>query len=159
MDTHEFKQQFRSPRVRRAAYAIGAVGGAVLMFWAGTEVGTIRAGFNYHRGDNFYRAFGPDAHMGMMAAPAAHGAVGKIVSLTLPTFLVADRDNTEKTVRIENETVIREQRGDIQAADLKAGDFVVVIGEPDTDAEVEARLIRVLPEIPAATSTAPATTH
>ena len=37
-------------------------------------------------------------------------------------------------------------RDEIKISDLKIGDFIVVIGSPNTDGQVEAKFIRLMPE-------------
>lgn len=139
---------------------------ASTIFQAGILVGYHKAGFYKSMGDNYYRPFddkgrGCGQKGGMMDGirdggkfmmqganiPGGHGAVGKIVSINLPTIVVASPDNVEKTVSISDDTLIRQFRKAISATDLKVGEYVVVIG--DTNAEVgvvKAKLIRLLPQ-------------
>lgn len=127
---------------------------ALLIFQAGTFVGYRKAAFSYHFGDNYYRAFGdrgPRPFQIQMRGGAfidAHGAVGKIVSINLPLIVVADPENTEKAVLIGEDTVIRKFEETIDASHLAVDDFIVVLGTPNDDAQVEATLIRVLPPPP-----------
>lgn len=122
----------------------------LFIFEAGVSVGYHKAAFSFRSGDNFYRAFG-DRRMTVLKVPVhnmpmeAHGAAGNIVSVDLPTFVVADRDNVEKEVLIATDTILRHFDESIQPSDLKVGDFTVVIGEPNEESQIEAKLIRVLP--------------
>ncbi len=139
-----------------AAVAAGVV--ALLIFQAGMSFGYRKAAFEYRFGDNYYRAFGEhgprpfgvpmhDEFMG------AHGAAGKIVSINLPTIVVSDR-GVEKMITVATDTPVRYLGTTISAADLKVDDFVVVLGSPDTNADINAKLIRVVPPPPdQATST------
>lgn len=123
---------------------------ALLIFRAGVFVGYRRAAFSYRFGENYYRTF-DDGRRGQAPAflrgdlPGGHGAIGKVVRVTLPTFVVAGRDNIEKIVLIKEDTIVRRFRETIKATDLKVGDSVVVLGEPNDEAQVEAKLIRILP--------------
>lgn len=122
----------------------------LIIFEAGASVGYHKAAFSFRSGDNFYRVFG-DRRTTVFKVPVrnmpmeAHGAAGNIVSVNLPTFVVADRDNVEKEVLIATDTILRHFDETIEPSDLTAGDFVVVFGEPNNDSKIEAKLIRVLP--------------
>jgi hypothetical protein len=89
-----------------------------------------------------------DQFMGMNRGDFAnsHGATGKIISIKLPAIVVADIDGTEKTITISTSTDIRKFRDTIKATDLKINDFITAIGDPDDNAEVEAKLIRIMPD-------------
>ena len=123
----------------------------LLIFQAGVAVGYRRAAFAFHFGDNYYRAFdGRDARSPSWPLRGrfidAHGAAGKIVSIALPTFVVADRDNLEKVVRLSDDAVVRRFSANIEPSALSVGDFVVVFGIPNADAQIEATLVRVVPQ-------------
>ena len=123
----------------------------LIAFWAGLEVGFSKAAFNYNFGDKYYGQFGPDhIRHGMGIIPndmsSGHGVSGKIVSISMPNIIVADQDNIEKIIRINDKTVLRKLRATITASELAVGDFVVIIGSPDDQTEVDAKLIRVLPD-------------
>ena len=159
METETIRKHLES---RKARYIIATIGILLMIlagFWVGLEVGFSKAAFSYGFGDNYYSTFGPrDIRHGMGIIPndmsAAHGVSGKIVSISLPTFVVADQDNVEKIVRVEDGTVMRKLRDTITSSTLMPGDFVVVIGTPNASAEVEAKFIRVLPQ-PASGTPAP----
>jgi hypothetical protein len=76
----------------------------------------------------------------------SHGAIGKIINIKLPSIIISDRDGTEKTITISTSTDIKKFRDSIKAEDLQMNDFITVIGNPNDKAEVEARLIRVMPD-------------
>ena len=77
-----------------------------------------------------------------------HGAIGKIISINLPTIVIANRDNIEKIILIQNNTAIR-SFGDIATTtNLKIDDYIIVLGYPDNKGEVVAKLIRIIPSPP-----------
>lgn len=123
----------------------------LLIFQAGVAVGYRKASFAYKFGDNYYRAFderGPRSSVmiGLRGGfPDAHGATGAIVSVNLPTFVVAGPDDIEKVVILRDDTLIRRFEAEVEPSALKVDDFVVVLGEPNDDSQIEAKLIRVLP--------------
>jgi hypothetical protein len=154
MNTETIKNTLQSKTTKKiiGVFLIAVI--TLLIFTIGMRVGYMKAGFANNAGDNFYQPLssgGPRHMAGFIqdATSGAHGASGKIISINLPTIVIADKDSTEKIVHIESETIIRKDRNTIAAENLQPGDFVVVIGEPnDSVAEVDARLIRVLPPPP-----------
>jgi hypothetical protein len=77
--------------------------------------------------------------------PNAHGAIGKIIKKELPTIIVQDKDNTEKVVLIKADTQIQKIKEKATQADLKIDDFIVVIGTPNEQGQIEAKFIRIMP--------------
>lgn len=147
----------RSKTFRVALWAVGGLVVLLLVFQAGIFIGYRRAVFTFGGGENYYRAF--DRRPGPLGVPRggdlfnAHGAAGKILSINLPTFIMEDRDGAERVILISDDTQIRKFRNDATPSDLRQNDFVVVIGSPDDKAEIQARLIRILPPPPGMQST------
>lgn len=156
----------------------------LLIFQAGVFVGFHKASFSYKWGDSYQKffemrggrknsgyenIFGSDGgskkgdkggflgRMGMMDNfIGSHGVTGKIIDIKLPSIVMTGEDNTEKAVLLNKDTIIRQQRGDIKPEELKLGDNLVVVGVPNDNAEIVAKMIRVIPailEINSATST------
>ena len=140
-----------SKNVRMVIIGIGVLIILLGVLRIGISIGERRAKFAGQFGDNFESNFmGPRGNMmggeyfgGMM--PNGNGAIGEIISLNLPQIVVNGPDNLEKTVLIGTSTIIRQFQGNIQSSILKTGDFVVVIGNPNNNGQVEAKLIRVMP--------------
>lgn len=129
-------------------YGIGIVIVLTLIFSMGVSVGFHKASFGRAWGDNYERNFGmmPDRPMfGGDNFPNAHGAAGKIIKIELPTIIVQDKDNTEKVVLIKDDTQIQKIREQATKNDLKIDDFIVVIGTPNEQGQIEAKFIRVMP--------------
>lgn len=144
----EMKSFFDSKTIFKILCVIGATVIALLIFSLGVTVGYRKASFGRAWGENYERNFGmgPGGPMlGRDNFPNAHGAVGKIIKIELPTVIVQDRDNTEKTILIKNDTQIQSARNSITTNDLKIDDFVVVIGDPNNQGQIEAKFIRVMP--------------
>jgi hypothetical protein len=125
-----------------------------IVFQAGVFVGFKKAGFSQRLGENYGRIFGDDKRpqMGGMFEgmpfdniPGGHGAVGKVVKISTSTIVVAEPNNIEKVILFGQETSIRKARAEIKAGDIVVGDFVSIIGEANSQGEIEAKLIRVLP--------------
>lgn len=125
----------------------------VLLFVAlrvGVAIGYHKARFAGNFNHNFERNFmGQRGGMKMIfsdRAPGGHGAVGKVVSINLPEIVVAGPDNFEKTVVFGTTTLFRKFQEEITSSEIKEGDFVVVLGNPNEDGKVEASLLRIMPE-------------
>jgi hypothetical protein len=151
------KEFFQSKTFRGILYGVGIVVVILLVFQAGVFVGYHKASFSYRSGEKLYRMFdeGQDrrSFMGMSRGafpdtPNTHGTIGKIIKLDLPTLVVEDKDKTEKIIIIKDDTTIRRFREEIKSSDLKMDDFIVVVGTPNADGQVEARLVRVMPTPP-----------
>jgi len=128
---------------RTTVYILAGIFVALIIFQAGMVTGEHRASFSYRMGDAYARAFEkPESRRETFIG--AHGAAGKIVSIHLPTFVIEAPDNTERVITIGPDTEVRRFRDVATSTDLNVDDFVVVIGEPD-DAEIAAKLIRILP--------------
>ncbi len=152
--SEEIKKVFESKIVVGVLIGIGALLVLLVVFAAGMNLGFRRASFgdawqrNYERNfgamqrGRLFPGFGPESGN----LPNAYGATGKIVKVSLPVIIVEDKDNTEKTVLIGNGTDIRERRENISSSNLKTGDFVVVIGNPNQNGQIAASLIRVMPD-------------
>ena len=136
--------------IRPLVYVLAGLFVALLIFQAGMFTGERRAAFTYGTGAAYYNVFErPDRGSGFHEGfSEAHGAAGQIVSISLPTFIVKSRDNTEKVVLIDSGTEIRRFHESATSTDLALNDFVVVIGEPNSKAQVAAKLIRILPPPP-----------
>ena len=145
----------KSKSFTRIIYGLGIFIVILAIFQAGIFVGTRKAEFSGRFGDNYHRIFedrrlGGQMGMGMMPNP--HGATGKIVKIDLPTFVIASSDNTEKIIRVDNHTLIRHFQDELTTKHLVLDTNVVVLGAPNENGEIEARLIRILPPV-SATST------
>ncbi len=150
MNIKEFSQ---SKAFKKTLYGIGVVIVALLIFQGGVLVGYHKAGFSYRLGDNYHRTFvGEQGEfpLGMYRGDFtdAHGSVGKIIKIDLPTFVLEGQDGVEKIISVTDDTVIRQFRETIKPTDLKINDFVVVIGSPNTQGQIESRLIRLMPSLP-----------
>ncbi len=147
-------KDFFGSKSRELKIVVGILGGiivALMILQAGIFVGYRKAAFSYRLGDNYYQTF--NGHRGNLmmgfpqdgSLPNSHGAIGKIVKIELPNFVVVDVAGVEKTILIESDTAIRKFRNEIKPNDLKVDDYVAVIGSPNDQSQIEARFIRVMP--------------
>ena len=139
---------FESKVAFRVLVGIGIIIVAMLIFSAGISVGFHKASFGRAWGENYERNFGmrPDRPMfGEDNFPNANGAIGKIIKITLPNIIVQDKDNTEKVIVIKDDTKIQKMMSAVKGSDLAIDDFVIIIGSPNDQGQIEAKLIRVMP--------------
>ena len=144
----DIKNVFESKIAFRILCVLGVIIVSLLIFSAGVTVGFHKASFGRAWGDNYEHNFGmrPNHPMfGQDNFPNANGAIGKIIKITLPTIIVQDKDNTEKVVLIKDDTKIQKMMSIIKPSDLATDDFVVIIGSPNTQGQIEAKLIRIMP--------------
>lgn len=142
------KKVFESKISFRILCVLGILIVALLIFSAGVTVGFRRASFGHAWGENYERNFGmtPNRQMfGRDNFPNANGAIGKIIKIELPTLIVQDKNNTEKVILIKDDTKIQKMMNEVKTSDLAVDDYVVVIGSPNSQGQIEAKFIRIMP--------------
>ncbi len=153
----KLKKFFESRALHVIVYVIFAIAIVLFVFQAGILIGYKKAFFSCRLGENYNRDIeGHEGSDGMLPdfnslnnnLPNANGASGYIIKMSLPNIIIADKDGVEKTVSITDNTIFREFRNDIKSSEIKTGDYVIVIGSPDNNGNIEANLIRVLPPPP-----------
>src|SRR3989344_7280385 len=126
----------------------------VLIFGVGVKVGEVKARYSYRWAENYHKNFaGPrggflDGDWMKVSSGEfidAHGSFGEIIELKDNGFVVTGRGNVEKVILITPKTVIKNGMATMQGG-LKVGDRVVIIGTPNNEGQIEAKLIRVFGE-------------
>ena len=125
----------------------------VLIFGAGLFVGGMKARFSYRWAENYHRNFGgPQAGFfgdwrKFPTPPGdfieSRGTFGEIIKINDADFVVKGRGDVEKVVLVTGKTIIEEGRKMVKINELKIGDNVVIIGSPNEQGQIEAKLIRV----------------
>ena len=143
--------------------AFKIVGGVILFliillitFSFGVHIGFEKANFSYNWRDNYnnnilqhgmeppFNERFKDQNMGFINS---NGSAGEIIMINNDgSLVIKDIDNTEKIVIIDDDTTIRMFNQNVGKQDLKVGQKVVIIGEPNSSGEIEAKLIRIMPE-------------
>jgi len=144
----DFKKVFESKISVGILYGVGILIVVILIFSAGVSVGFHKASFGKAWGENYERNFGMKPNQQMIGQdnfPNAHGSIGKIIKIELPTIVVQDKDNIEKLILIKDNTQVQKMRNTLTVNDLKVDDFIVVIGNPNEQGQIEAKLIRMVP--------------
>ena len=72
-----------------------------------------------------------------------HGAFGEIIKINDSDLVIKGKDDVEKIILITKDTVIKKGKKTIKKEDLKVGNAITVIGNPDNQGRIEAELIRV----------------
>ncbi|HWR00021.1 MAG TPA: hypothetical protein VN397_04225 [Candidatus Methylomirabilis sp.] len=120
----------------------------VASFTAGVSVGERKARHFSKWSENYPRMFGTERGFRGMTpfrgAPDAHGAFGKILSVSGSDIVVQGKDGVEQNVLVSSSTEIRvgRERGGID--DIRPGDQAAVFGAPNEEGQIDARLIRLM---------------
>ena len=154
----DFSKIFQTKWFKIAVYAIAGIIIFLVGFKTGTFVGLRKAGFSYQWGENYHKNFG--GPRGGFMAPFMmdeeylnpHATFGKIIKIELPEIIIQGQSEAEKSVLIKDDTSIRRLSEIIKGADLKVGDQVVIVGEPDNSGQISAKLIRVMPASPSSSA-------
>jgi hypothetical protein len=89
---------------------------------------------------------GPMGHMGVPAFPAdAHGVFGDVLSTSGTSMTVEGQDGIEHEVLFTSSTRVRSGQVDATTTDIRSNAHVGVLGDPDDQGGIEARLIRIFP--------------
>ena len=123
----------------------------ILVFALGINVGRHEERFTKDWMQNYPRNFGGPKVFSLQINPGdhfiqPHGLFGNIISKASDSKSIVvkgDRD-MEKTVLVGNSTIIEKAMNTLKAMDLKINDSVIVIGEPNPEGQVDAKLIRVI---------------
>jgi len=138
--------------LKRIIIIFAGLAAVILIFGAGVLVGEMKARFSYRWAENYQRNFaGPRAgFMAGMPMPfmtggdfiQSHGVFGQIIKVN-SDLVIKGKNNVENVVIISTSTAIQKGRQTITKEDLKVGDNVTVIGSPNDQGQIEAKLIRV----------------
>jgi hypothetical protein len=118
------------------------------VFSLGLSVGFHKAGFTFAWGQNYANNFVGRKILNAVPPSSqffnAHGVDGTILSLSTGSLVIKDADSNEKTLIISDQTAIRQNFQSLKASDLKVGQEIIAIGQPNPQGQIEAKLIRVL---------------
>ncbi len=120
----------------------------LLVFQLGLSVGYRKANFAFRWADNYKRDFG-GPRIGMLGFYTGndfmygHGVSGTIAKISGNSVIVKTQDNTEKIINVDQDTVLNQAGTYIKLQDLQPDAQIVVIGNPNQDGTIEAKIIRV----------------
>ncbi|MFA6534293.1 MAG: hypothetical protein WCT37_03930 [Patescibacteria group bacterium] len=149
----DFNKIFQSKAFKTVNVCLVGLIVFLLIFGTGMAVGFRKAAFSFKWGENYHNNFGgpPGGMMGEFRGRDlidAHGVAGTIIKIDGNSLVIAGQNNVETIVLLTDKTVINQLRENIQPADLRVDENIVVIGEPNDQGQIEAKLIRVLPPLP-----------
>jgi hypothetical protein len=137
--------------VRTILWILGGLIVLFVVFGLGITVGYNRAGFAANFNQNYYRNFYgalPGGSTGSAVPPptpsATHGVVGTVIDVGTSTISVKDQQNNEQSVAISPETDIRSGDTNITIGSVAFGEQIAVIGEPNSEGQIDARFIRII---------------
>ncbi len=143
-----FKKKLEKINPSKALAFFGALALVLVVFQMGVWVGSKKADFHRKWGEHYMDNFGPrKMKFGSSVSDeftSGHGAVGKVLRLELPNIIVED-NGIEKIVVIKDNTKILKQREEVKKEDIKVDDFLMVIGAPNDQGQIEAKFIRLMP--------------
>ncbi len=120
----------------------------IIVFATGILVGFEKAKFSYSWGENYYQnVMGPRPPFPGNRFIDARGSAGQIVKIDNNNIVVRDKDGSEKTIIVSNSTAIKKGVQDVNIKDLKVDDDIIVLGAPNQQGEIDAKLIRVTGDI------------
>ncbi|MCX6737180.1 MAG: hypothetical protein NTX26_00320 [Candidatus Parcubacteria bacterium] len=73
------------------------------------------------------------------------GVAGKILQINADTLVIQSQNNIEIIVVMTPETQVTKLQDQVSRGELKMNDFIVVVGNPNVDGQIVAKLIRILP--------------
>ena len=145
------KKLFQNPDVLKWII-IGLAGFIViiLIFGAGMKVGTLKAKYSYRWADNYHKNFGGPSRGfvgNWRSFPRSdfiegHGAFGEIIEINASGFVIQGRGDIEKIIVTTKDTVIKKGRETVEG-ELQVGIRAVIIGSPNEEGQIEAKLIRI----------------
>jgi len=145
---------FQSRTFRGVLIGIGIAIVLLAFFQAGVFVGFRQAEFSFRGSEKYLENFTGPPHgdlrdLGPKGMISPYGVFGSIIKTDSSSLAVKGQDNVEKIVLVNQDTEIRRYDKTIPLSDLKAGENVVIIGAPDDQGQIGAKLIRVMPgELP-----------
>ncbi len=120
----------------------------LLVFQLGVYVGFRKANYAFRWSANYHRVFGGPKGGFFQEFEGrdftdGHGVAGSIVSSDGVKLIVKGRDNVEKIITTDAKTVVVKGRQALSVRDLRTDDTVVVIGAPNEDGSIAAKIIRI----------------
>lgn len=150
MDINNFLQ---SKGFKITVCCIGFFAAILSVFGLGVYVGEKKASFSFRWAEQYHRNFaGPTGGFFQeFARPGeefleSNGVIGEVMQINGQQIVVKGKNDTERIVNITDKTTIKYQNKNMAVTDLKVGDNVVIIGSPNEGGQLEAMLIRVMPD-------------
>ncbi|MCX6793064.1 MAG: hypothetical protein NTY12_03480 [Candidatus Falkowbacteria bacterium] len=143
-----FQEFFKSKTFQVILYVTGALAILLFVFQAGLFIGFRKASFSFGWGENYHRNFG-GPRQGFLPGVRGddfingHGVAGMIIKIDNKSIVMKDVAGIERIVNTNEQTDIKNGRDNVILKDLKADERIVVLGIPEQDGSVTARMIRI----------------
>jgi len=149
----DIKKIFQAKSLAIIAFGLAGLIVLLTVLKVGIIIGASKADFSCRWSDNYHRNFGGPrggfpGGFGDRDFIEANGTVGQIIKVATSTLVIKGRGDIEKVILVKGDTIIHQLKETITINDLKVDDMVVVIGEPNNDGQIEAKLVRVMPPPP-----------
>lgn len=146
MELHEI---IVSKNFRRGIEIAVAVLVLLVVFGTGVFVGLEKARFSYRWGENYFRNFAGPRPMSLDRGYLnAHGIAGAILKIGEDGLVIQDKDGDERNILITEQTMIKRGPTSANITQLKTGEYIVSIGSPNNEGEINAKFIRIMPGPP-----------
>jgi len=146
----DFKK-FCESKIFIVFFIIGEIILLLLAFETGAIVGFKGANFSCNMDKNYERNFGGQNAPDMKGAfEGGHGIFGQIIKIDADSIIIKDVNSNEKVISTKGDVTVKKFQEKIKVSDLKVDDRIVVIGNPNDNGEIEAKLIRWMPNPPKA---------
>lgn len=138
----------QSKKLKWIFITVGSAVVLLLVFQLGVFVGLKKAGFSRNWGENYSQNFGmpPRGPLGQFEGRESfggHGVAGEVIKIEAKNLVIKGQDGIEKVVNILQNTIIQRGNKIIKLSDIKIDDGVVIIGAPNSDGTVTAKMVRV----------------
>ena len=149
---HDHKKPVSPDALKVIILALAGLAAAILIFGAGVKVGGLKARYAYRWADNYHKNFAGPGRGFMMDDwrnftkedfMEGHGVFGEIIELNGQNLIIKGAKDTENIIIINQDTVLKKRRDTVAKDALKIGDKVVIIGSPNEQGQIEAKLIRI----------------
>ncbi len=118
------------------------------MFQFGTNLGSNRGRFACNWAKNYQNNFGGPRFGFGQDQPFndfvdGHGIFGEIIKINKTDIVVTSKEGVEKIINISDKTIIKSFEKDITIENLKLNDRLMIIGDPNDQGQIDAKLIRI----------------
>ncbi|MDD5639232.1 MAG: hypothetical protein PHR47_00255 [Candidatus Pacebacteria bacterium] len=143
-------KKFFDSKVFIVFFVIGEIILLLLAFGIGIIIGSKKADFSCNMDKNYGRNFGGPNIPGDLDGTFgnSHGIFGQIIKIEDDSIIIKDSNSTEKVISVKEDVPVKKFRDTIKLSDLKIDDRIVIIGSPNDNGEIEAKLIRFMPAPP-----------
>lgn len=141
------KEIFKSVHFNKLLIVLAVITVLVFVFSLGVFVGHEKYRFSRAWGENYYHNI--IGRRGMMnfnrSGFNARGGFGQIIKIDGNSLIIKGQTNVEKTILTTEQTRIIKNFQTMKLSDLKIDNRIIIIGRPNDQGQIEAKLIRVMP--------------